>query len=79
MFLSNLEYFINNGFIKEVPSHMFTEIIYFYKQQNKLSVLQKFIISLDINSIDIGYTIPLCLEAHLYTPLTYICAKKVKN
>ncbi|KRX02804.1 WD40-repeat-containing domain [Pseudocohnilembus persalinus] len=76
MFLSNLEYFINNGFIKEVPSHMFTEIIYFYKQQNKLSVLQKFIISLDINSIDVGYTIPLCLEAHLYTPLTYICAKK---
>lgn len=33
--------------------------------------------SLDINSIDMGFTIPFCLTNKLYTPLTYICAKKV--
>lgn len=32
---------------------------------------------LNIDSIEMGLTIPFCLDNKLYTPLTYICAKKV--
>ena len=76
VFLSLLEPFIMKNSITNVPNDIFTEILYYYKQQDKLKVVQNLIVNLQLNQIDIGYTITICLELNLFTPLIYICTRK---
>ena len=72
-FLKCLEPFILKNKIKFISNEPFREIVTYYHEQDKLKVLQHLIINLDINSMDTGFIISLCLEHHLFAALIYIC------
>lgn len=72
-FLKCLEPFILKNKIKSIPNDPFREIVTYYREQDKLKVLQHLIINLDINSMDTGFIISLCLEHNLFAALIYIC------
>ena len=72
-FLKCLEPFILKNRIKYISNEPFREIVTYYRDQDKLKVLQHLIINLDINSMDTGFIISLCLEQNLFTALIYIC------
>ena len=74
-FISNLEPFILHNRIKYMPNETLREVIYYYKDHNKPDVLQYLIINIDLESIDIGFLITLCIENQLYVPLMYICTR----
>ena len=48
-------------------------MISFYKQDAKLELIQKLILSLDLNKIDNFQIIAICMEFQLFKPLIYIC------
>ena len=51
-------------------------MISFYKQDGrKLDLIQKLILSLDLNLIDNFQIIAICMEFQLFKPLIYICTK----
>jgi hypothetical protein len=79
LFLKSLEPFILKNKIKYIPNEPFREIVAYYRDQKKHKVLQQLIINMDINSIDTGYTISLCLEFNLYTALIYICTRSDRD
>lgn len=52
------------------------QIISFYKKEvRKLDLIQKLILSLDLNLIDNFQIIAICMEFQLFKPLIYICTK----
>lgn len=65
--------------VKNVPSIAYKEIVHFFLKRNRLLTVQSFIINLDIDKIDIGYTITLCNETQMFTPLIYICTRKDRD
>lgn len=65
--------------VKNVPHTTYKEIISFFMNRNRLQTVQSFIINLDIEKIDIGYTITLCNETSMFTPLIYICTHKDRD
>lgn len=72
-FLKCLEPFILKNKIKYILNEPFREIVSYYRDADKLKVVQHLIINLDINSMDTGFIISLCLEHHLFAALIYIC------
>ena len=72
-FLKCLEPFILKNKIKYISNDPFREIVTYYREKDKLKVLQHLIINLDINSMDTGFIISLCLEHNLFAALIYIC------
>lgn len=72
-FLKCLEPFILKNKIKYISNEPFREIVTYYREQDKLKVLQHLIINLDINYMDTGFIISLCLEHSLFAALIYIC------
>ena len=75
IFIANLEPFILYNRIKYMPNETLREVIYYYKDHNKPEVIQYLIINIDLESIDIGFLITLCIENQLYVPLMYICTR----
>lgn len=73
VFLKCLEPFILKNKIKYISNEPFREIVTYYRSQDKLKVLQHLIINLDINFMDTGFIISLCLEHSLFAALIYIC------
>lgn len=72
-FVQNLEPFILRNRITSIPNEAFREIVNYYSQKGKTTVLEHLIINLDISSIDVGLTISLCMEHELLTGLLYVC------
>lgn len=72
-FLKCLEPFILKNKIKYISNEPFREIVCYYRDLDKLKVIQHLIINLDISSMDTGFIISLCLEHHLFAALIYIC------
>lgn len=56
-----------------MPEGILIQIISFYKQNGKLDLIQKLILSLDLNKIDNFQIIAICMEFQLFKPLIYIC------
>jgi hypothetical protein len=48
-------------------------MISFYKRDGKLELIQKLILSLDLNKVDNFQIIAICMEFQLFKPLIYIC------
>lgn len=48
-------------------------MISFYKQEGKVDLIQKLILSLDLNKVDNFQIIAICMEFQLFKPLIYIC------
>jgi hypothetical protein len=77
IFLGTLESFIMDNLIKSIPKNdVFKEIVEYYINKSKLKVVQNLIINLDLKSIDLGFSISLCLDYNLFAPLIYICTRK---
>ena len=54
---------------------MFRDIINFYKDLGKLTVVKQMIVNLDPDMIDSGHVMTLCMENKLYSPLIYISTR----
>lgn len=48
-------------------------IVSYFKNLNKMDIIQRLILTLDINKIDPLPLINLCLEMHFFKALIYIC------
>lgn len=56
-----------------LPESMLQKIVMFYKNLNKMEIIQRLIVSLDLEKIDRFPLINLCLELHFFKALIYIC------
>lgn len=56
-----------------MPEQTLQNIVLFYKNLNKLEIIQRLIVSLDLEKIDSFPLINLCLELHFFKALIYIC------
>ncbi|KRX00667.1 WD40-repeat-containing domain [Pseudocohnilembus persalinus] len=80
-FMECLEPFINEGRIQKVScKNVLKEIIEFYKKNNKLSVIQRLITTLDLSHPVVqeysSNLIKICLDNGLIKGLIYICYKE---
>lgn len=75
-FIAHLEPFIIKNRIKHVPNEAFIEIASYFNNKNKSRVIEMLIINLDLEIIDIEFTIRLCLDYNLFKALIYICNHK---
>lgn len=60
-------------FFRYLPEQTLQNIVLFYKNLNKLEIIQRLIVSLDLEKIDSFPLINLCLELHFFKALIYIC------
>ncbi|KAL4432348.1 hypothetical protein ABPG74_011107 [Tetrahymena malaccensis] len=76
-FIKILEPFILRGQIKAVPALAFRKILnYFYSEaKDKIHLVKKLIVNLDLDKIDIDNMIRICNEKKLFSMLAYLYPK----
>ena len=56
-----------------MPELALQSTVNFFKNRNKLELIQRLIVSLDLKKVDAFPLINLCLELHFFKALIYIC------
>jgi len=56
-----------------MPESALQTLVIFFKKRNKLELIQRLIVSLDLKKVDAFPLINLCLELHFFKALIYIC------
>ena len=59
----------------KLPPQELKALINYYKDKNKIELMQILLINLDFEQQDVEQLISLCLENELFTALLYICGK----
>jgi len=76
LFMDSLETFIFRNRIKYVPNEPFREMVKYYTEKERISVLQYLMVNIEMRGIDIDYAINLCMEYNLLTALFYFCSHR---
>jgi len=76
LFMDSLEAFIFRNRIREIPNEPFREVVKYYTEKDRISVLQYLMVNIEMRGIDIDYAINLCMEYNLLTALFYFCSHR---
>jgi len=79
IFLEMLEPFLINDRIKYIPDGQLKSVIIFYCNKGKRQLMQKLLLSLDLEKQDCFVLLHLCLEYNFYKALVDICTKVDDN
>lgn len=74
-YLETMQQFVEHRKIKIVPEDALQELISYFLQCQKIEVLQKLILHLDLKQVEISQLLVVCIEQMLLRPLIYICTK----
>ena len=76
LFMECLEPCILKNRIKYIPNEPFRDIVNYYSEKDKVSVLQYLMINLEMHDLDLDFAISLCMDYNLLTALLYLCSHK---
>ncbi|KAH9929603.1 Golgi CORVET complex core vacuolar protein 8-domain-containing protein [Epithele typhae] len=79
IFLAQLEPFMLNGDIRQVPPRITQRLIALHAEVNRSDLVEKLIWHTDPECLDVNQAIPLCQQYHLYDALIYIYTRAIKD
>lgn len=79
IFLMQLEPFILDGQIHEVPPRITQRLVAMHHEDNRPDLVERVIWHLDPDCLDINQAITLCQQYHLYDALIYVYTRALKD
>ena len=79
MFLLQLEPFILDGQIRQVPQRITQKLVALHHEDNQPDLVERVIWHIDPDCLDINQAITLCQQYNLYDALIYVYVRAVKD
>ncbi|KAI0709566.1 Golgi CORVET complex core vacuolar protein 8-domain-containing protein [Cerioporus squamosus] len=79
IFLSQLEPFMLQGDIRQVPPRITQRLVALHDEANRPDLVERLIWHIDPECLDVNQAIPLCQRYHLYDALIYVYTRALKD